>query len=108
MADNISWNLDDYISFKTECACFDHDMYIRIEKEEPSDMLVMSISDKMYIDEIYTKNFIKRLFYRIKVALKILFLGYHEFDYEFVFKNKEHIEDFINYLNKAYNKYNHK
>ena len=56
----------------------------------------------MYIEEQYNCGFFKRLWSRIKIACKILFKGYHEFSYEFCFKGKDHVDEFMKYMNEAY------
>lgn len=99
---------DDYISFKTECDCFAHDLHVTFEKDSEFGCISLSMEDKMYIEEDYRGGFFKGLCSRIKIACKILFKGYYEFDYEFCFKGKEHVDEFMKYMNEAYEEINKK
>lgn len=96
-----SYVTDDYISFKTECSCYAHDMHVTFNIDEDN-LISLSLEDKMYIDEYYDFPFFKRIWYRIKTVCQILFKGYFDFDYQFVFKGKEHIDEFMKYMNTAY------
>jgi hypothetical protein len=60
------------------------------------------MEDKMYIEEQYDCGFFKGLLSRIKIALKILFTGSYSFDYEFAFKGQNHVDEFMEYMNNAY------
>ncbi len=91
-----------FISFKTECSCFAHDLHVRFEKDDKINQTTLYMEDKMYIEEPYSSNIFKRLWWRIKIALKILFKGFYEFDYEFCFKGDKHVEEFMKYMNDAY------
>lgn len=94
--------LSDYISFKTECDCFAHDLHVTFEKDSEFGCISLSMEDKMYIEEQYDCGFFKGIWNRFKIACKILFKGYHEFDYEFCFKGQKHVDEFMEYMNEAY------
>lgn len=100
---------EDYISFKSECECKTHDLKITFEKDPLSKEISLYLKDTMHVNEIIVysynhKSFFKRLMNRFRVAFNILFKGYFSFDYEFMFKNEKHVEQFMNYMNKVYNK----
>lgn len=97
---------DDFISFKSECDCFAHDLKIIFEKDKDFDFVSLSFEDTMYFDEYTNGGFFSRIWFRIKMAFQFLFKGYVEFDYEFVFKNKDHIDEFMKYMNNSYKKIN--
>lgn len=94
--------LDDFISFKTECDCYAHDLHVTFKKDPEYNDLSLSMSDKMFIEEQYNCGFFKGVWSRIKIACQILFKGYYEFDYEFCFKGEKHVDEFMKYMNDAY------
>lgn len=93
---------DDYISFKTECDCFAHDLHVTFEKNHEFNYISLSMEDKMFIEEQYNCGFFKGVWSRIKIACRILFKGYYEFNYEFCFKGQKHVDEFMKYMNEAY------
>lgn len=92
---------DDYISFKSECDCFAHDLHVIFEKDKYG-FIGLTMEDQMYLDEDYEACFLKRIWKRFKVAWQILTKGYFEFDYQFGFKGSEHVEEFLKYMNDSY------
>ena len=92
---------DDYISFKTECDCFAHDLKVTFEKDSFG-FYNLRMNDNIFFEEDFSGGTFKRIYSRIKLSLTVLFRGYIEFDYEFVFKGKEHVEEFLDYMNEAY------
>ena len=93
--------MKDYISFKSECRCMDHDLRVTFEKGVLNHVS-LTFEDKIYIIEQYNISFLKRLWSRIKIVFKILFKGYCEFDYQFIFKDKNHVDEFMKYMNDSY------
>ena len=93
---------NDYISFKSECDCFAHDLHVTFEKDPEFNDISLTMEDKIFIEEQYECGFFKRIWSRFKIACQILFKGYFEFDYGFCFKGKKHVDEFIKYMNDAY------
>lgn len=88
-----------FYSFKSECSCFSHDISVFFEKEENSEMVSLSFYDKVYLGENTDRPF----WSRIKAAFQILFKGYFEVEHGFIFKGKEHVDDFMQYMTNGYN-----
>ena len=91
-----------FYSFKTECACFSHDLQVHIDTIGHGDekMVEMRIYDQVYIGEDYGHDkFIKRVLFRIKNAWRCLFGDGFEIEHEFVFKGEEHLRQFQKYFN---------
>ena len=98
-----SLKLNDYISFKTECDCYTHDLTVILEKfEYDNSQIQLSLYDDIYVGENIMDSWIKRMLFRIKTAWKCLTGKGISMEYGFIFKNKEHIEQFLAYLNQSY------
>lgn len=71
-----------------------------ISVEEDSGSLCVTISSKLkhcnYQAEY--ENIFKRMYFRIKSALKILFTGSVDMESDYIFQSREHVEDYINAL----------
>lgn len=107
MSDNIIKSLEtpEYISFKTECDCFTHDLHVSIEKDE-FNFISLELRDNIYIQDITeSHNPFVNFWKRIKIAWFVLIHGYYEIEYGFCFKGQEHFEDFVNYINKCKEKF---
>lgn len=87
-----------FYSFKSECSCYSHDIAVIFEKDEDN-FITLSLYDKVYLGE----NEKHPIWSRIKASLKLLFKGYFEVEHGFIFKGKEHVIDFMNYMNNGYN-----
>lgn len=96
-----------FYSFKTECACFSHDLQIHIDTlgyNDKEKIVEMIMYDQVYIGEDYDHdNFIKRFLFRLKNAWKCLFGDGFEIEHEFVFKGEEHLRQFQKYFNDRVN-----
>ena len=88
-----------HASFKSECACFGHDLNVILEKDPEIDLIELSFYDQVYIGEDRCESWFKRLKRRISLACEILFKGYTEINHGFYFKNEEHIKQFQKYFN---------
>jgi hypothetical protein len=98
-----------FYSFKSECACFDHDLKICLERnDDPSMINVIQVTfyDKVWIGEdfeIIDKSLFKRILFRIKLAWKCFVNGGFEVEHGFVFKDVEHLKQFQQYFNERAN-----
>ncbi len=97
----------DYYSFKTECSCFSHDLHVCFDNNEYGTNL--TLNDQVYIDEEFcsNSNIFKKIFTRIKYACKCLFSGGFDIEYSFYFKDKQHVSEFVEYINRGYKIINH-
>jgi len=98
-----SMETDNYISFKMECGCFNHDLHISLEKNE--NMLEMTFEDDVYIDEDEHGTKLQRFFKRIKRAAEYMFTGHTRIEHSFVFKGNEQFNDFMEYLQQCKDKF---
>ena len=95
---------DKFYSFKTECACFSHDLKVHLEKSKDHDIIEMTFYDDVYIGEDCDYgNWFKNILFRLKCALKCLFRDGFEIEHAFVFKGEEHLKQFQQYFNERTN-----
>lgn len=95
---------DKFYSFKTECACFSHDLQVHLEKTSNPDIIEMTFYDDVYIGEDYDyENWFKNILFRLKCAWKCLFRDGFEIEHAFVFKGEEHLRQFQQYFNDRCN-----
>lgn len=92
-----------FYSFKSECACFSHDIKVHLDK--PFDGIIeLSLYDNVYIGEDYDYgNWFKNILFRLKCAWKCLFRDGFEIEHGFVFKGEEHLRQFQQYFNERCN-----
>ena len=95
-------DLPDYLDFKSECQCGAHDLHVTIERDAEGGFVSLGLYDGVYlVNQLEDAPWYKRLWNRIRIACKVLFQGQCEIDYEFVFKNQEHIKEFVEFLNES-------
>lgn len=98
-------DMNDFIMFKTMCECCssDHTMTVVVEKWGSYDSLQMvSIYYKCaYSDFGASGSFFEKVMRRIKTAVKILFAGYAETQGDFIFRDRENLQDFTATLEEA-------
>ena len=96
-----------------DCTDNDHDTSIEFEYDKDANMLFLNFykqinyskefdyvfEDDTLIDSI--KNKIGVIWRRLKDATKLLFTGYIEMSSDFVLKDKQHIQDFIDALTEG-------
>ena len=90
-----------YVSFKTSCQCFSdrHTVTVMVYKESYG--IDVSLWFKtIWNDDLYAPWY-RRFYNRLKTAIKMLFTGEFTTEDEFLFRNKEHIQEFIDTLEKA-------
>ena len=101
-----------YFSFKSECSCFSHDLKIQLESNNLNDdkngkkIIEMTFYDDVWIGEdfdLYSKSFLKRILFRLKLAWKCLFKDGFEVEHGFVFKGEKHLRQFQKYFNERAN-----
>lgn len=91
----------DYEAYRAHCSCTSpahvHDITISVDAD---DILSVTISSQLSHYNYYTEygNVFKRMYNRIKSALKILFTGSIETQADFIFQSKDQVEDYINAL----------
>jgi len=98
----------DWVRYRTSCACGHDDDSLCIDIEKRTiDVEVEKAIEGDYTDMIlyfnvycpigywYDDSFIKKIWRRLKECTKILFTGYTMHQNTFIFRSKEHINDFI-------------
>lgn len=95
---------DKFYSFKTECACFSHDLQVQLEKSKDPDIIEMTLYDDVYIGEDHDcSNILEKILFRLKCAWRCLFSDGFEIEHAFVFKGEEHLKQFQIYFNDRCN-----
>ena len=108
MSENIikSYETNDYIAFKIECDCLCHDLHVTLEKDKEFGCISLELRDDIYVENLTeSKNPFVNFWERVKIAWSVLTKGYFETNYGFIFKNKEQLDDFVNYLNHCKEKF---
>ncbi len=101
------YEFPDLVVYRVGCDCGnqDHDISLRIEKDADSPSIslwiegTLSIADWWYWEEKH--HSFKRAWKRIKLAAQILFTGYAEVHRDMTMMDEEHIETFIEALQKG-------
>ena len=93
---------DDLIIYKTNCDCGDHVLTFTLEfKRDLHWLTLYTHMQTPYHYRYYCESWYSRLFYRFINSIK-LFLGYPmEYEDYFLFKDEQHIQDFIDALNEG-------
>lgn len=95
---------DDNVTFVTNCYCMDSEHRILVDigfydYGTENEMIEMDIYKNLFIIPEYASHewyyFYKRIWFRLKLAFKILFKGYVKLDGHFNFRSQQHIENFI-------------
>lgn len=101
-------NDPNYKIYRTSCECMndDHIVTVYIESDIESGEVVMELYQKTWEHtRSYSLNKVVSLFEtfikRVKVACRILFLGYIETTSGFIFRGTEHIDEFCDNIQKA-------
>ena len=98
---------DDFVMFKTTCACNsdDHTLSVIVEKgsDLPDSPIQSSIYFKVSWRETFTGNIFQKIADRLKAVFNILFKGYLELDEEFLFRDDNHFKNFRDVLEEAIN-----
>ena len=91
--------------YKTTCSCGDHDLTLEVEYDEKINLISLNIYVDTEIGEFYKwDNWYQMTWFRIKTIFKIIFGHELKFEAWFLFKGKEHIEDFITALREGMGK----
>lgn len=101
---------DDMICFRTSCACSSKNHTIDLFIEYDRELKISTIAFNTYCslrmkhhsyhsDDNCIKRFFTMLKDRILMSFKILFVGYFRLDEEFIFKDREQIEELIDIIN---------
>lgn len=87
---------------RVACSCGDseHDLEVSVDFDKEYALTTIEFWVKVFAAE-WGDSWLSGLWWRIRTATKILFLGYHEAQTGFLFKNGEHIQGFISALNQA-------
>lgn len=98
-------DLPDYLDFKSECQCGAHDLHITLERDSEGGFVSLGLYDACYlVTGLEGAPWYVRLWKRLKIAYNVLFKGQCEIDYEFVFKNQEHVREVVEFLSESYKK----
>lgn len=89
--------------FKTSCMCMlrDHDMVVDVEYDKEIQDLTLTFNHNLVYKDLYGyfgEGFFKRNWRKIKAALKILFNREVTFEGSFMFRGREHITDFCDFI----------
>jgi len=107
MSENIikSYQYNDLISFKIECDCCEHDLVVILDgNDENGDISLIFRDHSLIKSDEYNLTFFEKIWVRIKKAFAILFFGIYSNDYTFIFKGKEQLNEFVEYLSIQKNK----
>jgi len=93
---------DDLVIYETNCECGDHVLTFILEFEKNLPWLTLySNMATPYHYRYYGEPWYSRLFYRFFNSIK-LFMGYPiEYEDEFLFRDEQHIQDFIDALHEG-------
>lgn len=97
---------DKFYSFKSECACFSHDLEVHLESlgHDEEKTIEMTIYDNVYIGEDYDcSNILEKILFKLRCAWKCLFRDGFKIEHGFVFKGEEHLRQFQEYFNDRVN-----
>lgn len=98
--------LPDYLVFKSECDCLSHDLHVALEKDDCGGISLKVFDDYCITDASAGDCWWSRLCYRFKHAMRLLFKGYTDIEYEFAFKDQDHINEFVEFLHDSLGKIN--
>lgn len=90
---------DDLVIYKTNCECGDHVLTFTLEFEKDLPWLTLCLNmSTPYHYRYYRESWYSHLFYRFYNSIR-LFFGYPmEYEDSFLFKDEQHIQDFIDAL----------
>ncbi len=95
---------DDFISYRAQCACLDenhrHDIIIEVDDFGEINIRIFT-NLEFYDDE---KNWFLKIWKRIKLAFRVIFIGYGYLNSTLLFDNNEQISDYIKALNEGMKK----
>ena len=93
----------DSLWYIIQCDCGDsrHSLQMEMEVDKDGILWLHFYADTEYA--YYGDNIIKRIWHRIKGALRLIFIGYIELQEEMVILDKEHIDNFIDALVESRN-----
>ena len=101
----IEMDREDFVIFKTTCACSlpEHTMRVTVEKHGEADSApVVSIFYECLCSDFGAKGgWLDKLRLRIKAAATVLATGCVKADEEFLFRDSEHLKDFVQTLEEA-------
>lgn len=91
----------DYESYRAHCSCsyplHSQDITISVESDAVLSVTIASTLRHCNYKTEYG-NVFKRVYNRLKSAIKILFTGSVEVETEYIFQSRQHVEDYINAL----------
>ena len=96
---------DPSIFYKVICECGECSLDLELEYDSELEMLILYFYKEISARD-YDKSFniFKRLFWRIKTALKVLFKGSIYMDGDLLIRSEQHINDFIAALEQGQKK----
>lgn len=99
----IETDYNDFVSFNTSCKCHSSDHRLSVIVEKEYDTIEMSIFFKVSSYDRYDASFWNKIVNRFKRAFRILFTGDADLEGEFIFRSREHCQDFVNTMQEAIN-----
>lgn len=94
-------NYPDFIIYRTTCNCLGHSLDLMFEYDKEVDSYILSIGSEAYLLDYSHHGFLKKIWSRIKIAVKILVTGYAEVQSDFIFRNENHIRELLTELQKG-------
>jgi hypothetical protein len=108
ISDNICkiWEHKDMIHYKSICACTadEHTQTICLEYDKSFNGIILYLYQTFRIKEYWKGPWYKNWIRRVKYSLQIIFKGTIELESDFLFRNEEHIQDYINALSEGIEK----
>jgi hypothetical protein len=104
----VTHEFDNAIFYKAHCSCSleEHEQTLVLEKIEED--IYLQLYHKVFCTAFWCPISIpeqfKDYFIRIKLAFNMLIKGYVEYEGEFIFEDKQSIQDYINALQEGLNK----
>ena len=96
---------DDSVYYRLPCSCGsdDHDITLEFEhdKKFPGMLFLNMYKDLAWSSYWGDRNIFERIWKKLKVAFRILFVGYIEVEESFIFQGEDQIDSFIEALTEG-------
>lgn len=102
-AKNVEVVADDknHVTFKTTCQCFSDRHTVTVMVYRESYGIDVSLWFSTTWNDDLDAPWYRRFYTRLKTAIRVLFIGELTTENEFLFRNKEHIQEFTDTLEEA-------
>lgn len=95
------WGFKDTECFRLACSCGSQEHDIDVWIENDNGLITLTFYANVTAKYFCSDSWYKALWWRIKTAVRILFVGSLEMQHDFYFKDKEHINGFLSALSSA-------